>query len=123
MYTAGDYQVDCTATVTGGLVPLQSLVVTSDAVTATCAATSLVATDTTCTFTRQYTAAQAAAGSSIIDVSATAAPDVTSSATITAVTADDSVTQTRTARLSIVHTDPGSTVTTVGEWNRQLVPA
>jgi hypothetical protein len=102
------------------------LAITSDSVAATCGATTLAAASTTCTFTQHYTTAEvtAAAGTSAIIVTANAAPDVTpdTGVTIVDVTATDTLTQTRTAHLSIVHANPGTTVTTVGEcdWLRSV---
>lgn len=111
------YEADCTVTVTSGHVPLKQLAVTSSGTTATCVASTLAAADsTTCSFTQQLPEAEVIAGSSTITITAAAAPDVASSASISDVAATGNVSQTRTACLSIVHVAPETTVTTMGEW-------
>jgi hypothetical protein len=110
--------VSCTVTVTNdGDVPLKQLAVTSGSDTVTCVATTLAAAaSTTCTFTHQLSAGEIAAGTSTFAITAEAAPDVTSTATIDVVTAADSLTQTRTAQLKLEHASPAATVTALGEW-------
>jgi hypothetical protein len=113
---AGNYKSACTVAVTGGPVPLKQLAVTSGGTTATCNAAVLAAGgSTSCTFTRQLTGAEVTAGSLTVSVTATATPDVTSAATITDVADTDSLSQTRTARLSLEHSSPQMPLTTVGE--------